>query len=188
MPMLNKKVLVISITIVLVSSVSAAYYMFDLYNRGQRIEVYSVEDMGTYVASGEEYLPIGTDTEILTEDNLTNVGVEISEYSKQGTTISFHAKTISDSNGIVELPLLYYKGYKAIGIDSAGNMVNLSITEGNNHVISLALEKGSEYDITVSFSEPLYWRLAELVTFMSAVVLIVKILSVNKGFRKEINR
>jgi hypothetical protein len=67
-------------------------------------------------------------------------------------------------------------------------MVNLSITEGNNHVISLALEKGSEYDITVSFSEPLYWRLAELVTFMSAVVLIVKILSVNKGFRKEINR
>jgi hypothetical protein len=34
----------------------------------------------------------------------------------------------------------------------------------------------------------LYWRLAELVTFMSAVVLIVKILSVNKGFRKEINR
>jgi hypothetical protein len=186
LPVLKEKILILVAVAVILSSMSAAYYMNDLYNRGQRIEVYSAEDMGTYVASGEEYLPIGTDAESLKEENLTNIGVKISDYSKQGTTISFHCKATSDSNGIVELPLIYYKGYKAIGVDNAGNKVNLEITEGNNHVISLVIEKGSEYDITVSFGEPWYWRLAELVSLIAAIALIVKILIINKGFRKEI--
>jgi hypothetical protein len=169
---------------IILSSVSATYYMTDLYKRGQKIEVYSVEDMGTYVASGEEYLPIGTDVENLTEDNLANAGVEISDYSKQGTTISFHCIVTSEDNGIVELPLIYYKGYKAVGIDQAGNKVNLDITEGNNHVISIVLDKDSEYDITVYYKEPWYWRLAELVSLMAFIVLIAEILGVNKDFGK----
>jgi hypothetical protein len=185
LPVLNKKVLILVMVAVILSSTSAIYYMTDLYNRGQRIEVYSVEDMGTYVASGEEYLPMGTDVEGLTEDNLTKVGVEISDYSKQGTTILFHCKTTSDNNGIVELPLIYYKGYKAIGIDNAGNKVNLDITEGNNHVISLVLDKDSEYDITVSFKEPWYWRISELISFIFAVIGIIYL--IHNGKKVENN-
>jgi hypothetical protein len=187
LPILNKKVLILVVVAVILSSTSATYYMTDLYNSGQIIEVYSVEDMGTYVASGEEYLPIGTDVERLTEDNLTNVGVEISDYSKQGTTILFHCKTTSDNNGIVELPLIYYKGYKAIGIDNAGNRVNLDITVGNNNVISLVLVKDSEYDITVSFKEPLYWKFAEVVSLIAFIIVAGEILYINKNGKENFN-
>jgi hypothetical protein len=183
----GKKLSIFMVIALLLSSMTAGHYMADLWNRAQKIQVHSIEDMDTYVASGEEYLPADTEAENLLNDSLTVEGVEISGYNKYGNRIAFHCKSTSSDEGIVELPLLYYKGYKASGRDLQGNDVNIDITAGSNHVIRLIIKSGTECDISVQFKEPWYWRAAEAVSLITvAGVIIAYIVYGGNGYRRKL--
>lgn len=57
-----------------------------------------------------EYLPEGTDMEIFHNTDVWTDGVEIGEYTKQGTSIKFSYSNAQEG-AFVTLPLLYYPGY-----------------------------------------------------------------------------
>lgn len=170
----QKKAVALAAGVVLVMSLSAGYFMVDLLNRGERIQIHSVTDMDSFVASGEEYLLVNTVLDNLKQDKLFLAeGVEVSDYTKTGTTIEFHAKNTADGIGRMELPLLYYDGYRANATLEDGTVIPLEISAGQNNVISIELEADTQYDVTVEFCEPWYWRVAEIVSVIALFIIIV---------------
>lgn len=177
-----KRAGVISIAVVTVMLLSAAHFMTDLFERGERIEIRSVADMDSYVESGEEYLPVGTVPDELKVENLNSKagisdgiinGIAISGYHKDGTNVSLQCENSSDTDKVLEIPLLYYEGYKAIATDMQGNRYELNIYEGNNGVVSLVIPSQAVYNIKIGFYEAWYWRVAEII---SAITLISPVL------------
>ena len=182
----QKKAIVLAAGVVLVMSLSAGHFMMDLLNRGQRIQIHSVTDMDSFVASGEEYLLVNTVLDDLKQENLLHAkDIEVSDYIKAGTTITFHAKNAAERAGRMELPLLYYEGYRAIATREDGTNIPLEISAGQNNVVSIELEAGMDCDVTVGFCEPWYWRMAEIISVMSLCVIVVYGLWDKRGVKSE---
>lgn len=175
----KKRAIVISIAVLAIMLLAAAHFMTDLSERGERIEVRSTNDMDSYVGSGEEYLPVGTVPEELKNEDLNNGegiddgiinGIVISEYKKAGTNVRLHCENSSDADKILEIPLLYYDGYKAIATDIKGDRCELNIYEGNNGVVSIVIPGQSVYSIKIGFYEKWYWRIAEIVSLITLIM------------------
>lgn len=146
---------------------SMGYFFCDLSQRGNRIEVASLADMDSSVQSGEEYLPLGTDVNCLEVEKLNkNDKITIEKLEKNGTDMRIICTNNLETKQLLELPLLYYRGYEAVADNT-----KLLIFAGENNVATVILPQGT-HEITVSFKEPWYWRAAEFISFLYIVVII----------------
>lgn len=169
----RKKVITICLAVGILL-LSVGHFVIDLNQRAERIQVRSVEEMDTFVASGEEYLPVDTVLDKLkTQELYKDDSVEISDVVYRGTSITMHVKNTSAQQAGLELPRLYYAGYQALEVTDEGQHFSIEVTDGTNHVIKLMIPEETEGNITLSFREPWYWRLAEIITLLSAGIVIL---------------
>lgn len=169
----RKKVITICLAVGILL-LSVGHFVIDLNQRAERIQVRSVEEMDTFVASGEEYLPVDTVLDKLkTQELYKDDSVEISDVVYHGTSITMHVKNTSAQQAGLELPRLYYAGYQALEVTDEGQHFSIEVTDGINHVIKLMIPEETEGNITLSFREPWYWRLAEIITLLSAGIVIL---------------
>lgn len=169
----RKKVITICLAVGILL-LSVGHFVIDLNQRAERIQVRSVEKMDTFVASGEEYLPVDTVLDKLkTRELYKDDSVEISDVVYRGTSITMHVKNTSAQQAGLELPRLYYAGYQALEVTDEGQHFPIEVTDGTNHVIKLMIPEETEGNITLSFREPWYWRLAEIITLLSAGIVIL---------------
>lgn len=170
----KRETIIVVAAIALVLALSVGHFMMDLFQRGERIQVHSVEDMDSYVASGEEYLPVNTIlVELKTQKLRQDEGIEITDKVVNGTRINMHVNNSSEQAGVIELPLLYYTGYYAIGRTSDRQRVHIETIDGTNHAVGIIIPATTECDIKLLFREPWYWRLAEFSTVVSLILLIM---------------
>ena len=87
---------------------------------------------------------------------------ELDQVRKVGTT--FEARYVTDRPAILEVPLIYYPGYKAI--DGFGN--DLTIKETQDHIIQVELPPGST-SVRVYYRGLTRARIADLVSLLAAV-------------------
>lgn len=169
----RKKVITICLAVGILL-LSVGHFVIDLNQRAERIQVRSVKEMDTFVASGEEYLPVDTVLDKLkTQELYKDNSVEISDVVYCGTSITMHVKNTSAQQAGLELPRLYYAGYQALEVMDEGQHFPIEVTDGTNHVIKLMIPEQTEGNITLSFREPWYWRLAEIITLLSAGIVIL---------------
>lgn len=169
----RKKVITICLAVGILL-LSVGHFVIDLNQRAERIQVRSIEEMDTFVASGEEYLPVDTILDKLKAQELYKDDcVEISDVVYHGTSITMHVKNTSAQQEGLELPRLYYAGYQALEVMDEGQHFPIEVTDGTNHVIKLMIPEQTEGNITLSFREPWYWRLAEIITLLSAGIVIL---------------
>ena len=169
----RKKVITICLAVGILL-LSVGHFVIDLNQRAERIQVRSVKEMDTFVASGEEYLPVDRVLDKLkTQELYKDDSVEISDVVYRGTSITMHVKNTSAQQAGLELPRLYYAGYQALEVTDEGQHFPIEVTDGTNHVIKLMIPKQTEGNITLSFREPWYWRLAEIITLLSAGIVIL---------------
>ena len=169
----RKKVITICLAVGILL-LSVGHFVIDLNQRAERIQVRSVEEMDTFVASGEEYLPVDTVLDKLkTQELYKDDCVEISDVVYHGTSITMHVKNTSAQQTGLELPRLYYAGYQALEVTDEGQHFPIEVTDGTNHVIKLMIPEQTEGNITLSFREPWYWRLSEIITLLSAGIVIL---------------
>ncbi|KAA8827333.1 hypothetical protein [Bifidobacterium tissieri] len=125
-----------------------------------------------YGVMNGEYLPASTDTGRLFagESQLAKThGATITNYEKRGTTVAFDIEQSSDGSR-VELPLLMYPHYV---VESDANDGQLELTLGDNGRMSLLINESFSGHVTVRFVEPLSWRIAEAVSCITIVTLVV---------------
>ncbi len=147
-------------------------YILDRVN-GEQVyfELYNEEGMGAGYISGAEYLIEGTDWEKLTfADAVPGQGVEILEYQKEYLRAMLQCANEGGTDSYVELPMLLYKGYRAVCVETGQEM---ELCAGDNNVIRVMIPGGFEGNIQVDFVSPVYWRLSELVSVLAVMVLAV---------------
>ena len=122
-----------------------------------------------------EYTYVGTEKEALNPGEITAQGEKglepavVSAYEKQGTNMTFEI-LLPNGAKYVELPLLYYPGYRA-SIEGKGEIRVLRGT--NNRIRLLDVAGGETMRVRIRYAEPLLWRAAEAVSAAAALALLL---------------
>lgn len=185
----NRKVVTgISIGVMGISLLTAGFFMADVLKEGNAFEAVFSQDMDTNVESGEEYLPVNAISDEFDTDNIyKNENVIIRNLSRKGIQLRFTCVNNSDTKQAVDLPLLYYKGYDATAVNESGIKQHLACMSGNNQVVSIIVPEGFHGNVTVMFKEPIYWRVAEFITLISVIGIIISELKILHKKEKYVN-
>lgn len=156
------------------------YYFHDLYESDSSYVIYEMRDVMqnakdtpyaklTYQLGGAEYLPAGMDldeTWNMTGLQYNAEDVTVLDYVKTGVSANFNAVNNAAADRTVILPIVGYRDYRAYTDDG-----ELSLARAENGQLQLTLPAGFSGHVTVTFTEPVYWRAAELFSLVCTAVL-----------------
>lgn len=94
-------------------------------------------------------------------------GVLFTNVSHRGTTYETDAENTTGAEASLSFPVLNYYGYTA---RSGGE--TLPVSDGPDHRIQVTLPAGFSGHLTVGFREPWYWRLSELASAITLIVML----------------
>lgn len=140
----------------------------DFTHNGSFVRIYNAEGMGSGYIAGQEYLPYGTDAaQLLYREPIPGGDVEIKGYTQGPLTVEVSCRN-PGGEGALNLPLLYYKGYRA---SDSSTGARLEVYAGDNNTVHVKVPAGYEGTIRTAFVSPWYWRLAEAVSLISCIGL-----------------
>lgn len=129
-----------------------------------------------------EYTYVGTEKSALNPGEIIAgdaPNVTISDYDKQGTNLSF-TLDVPQGCSYVEVPLLYYKGYRA-----QADGEELRVVRGDNNLVRLYGVSGEgSMRISVWFEAPAAWLAAQGVSLLGAALLALSLLGMRRRMRK----
>ncbi len=134
-------------------------------------DYYDTAELDRYMISTGEYCRNGCHTHILDNQLSVEGDVEANLTGRKGMSLYLHADT-GNEGGIVTLPLFHYKGFHVT--DDQGN--EYQIFDGNNCQIAFELPDHFSGELSAFFREPFSWRIAELVSLLSWIALIILLL------------
>jgi hypothetical protein len=131
--------------------------------------VYNKQSMGTIYVSNGEYLPSQSQISLMQPDVIAadeNTHVEF--YEKGQCTLETIVRIQNDgTDGYVELPILFYKGYAARDTQTGQY---LETAAGDNGAVPASYEG----TIRVWFREPWYWRMGEAASALAFLWMLVR--------------
>lgn len=166
---------------ILLLSVSSIYLMNDILYRSPFFYLYNEESMGYGYIAGAEYLPTGTDAELLVYKEPAGSGeIVIEGWEKKGLHVVIACRNDGDGEGYVDMPMLYYKGYRAKGENG-----RLTVCKGENNAVRVMVPAGYDGEAEVYFGSPWYWRLAEIFSAAALAGCIAAEVKRRKDFMKN---
>ena len=129
------------------------------------------EAYGTFIVGGYEYIPTGVivSPSQMPENTLLHSDSLIAEsFEKNGTNCIITLQNTSSESQSIELPMLYYRGYLAKD-SQTGDRIALS--RGDNGRSKLTVAGGYSGSVRVSFREPFFWRIAEIISLCTALLM-----------------
>lgn len=121
---------------------------------------------------GKEYLPTEVDYE-----NLNSPLEAISNTNKKVTVKKENSKCILESNELeksYEMPIIYYKGYKAVLNAKNKSNVDLEITKTKNGLIKITLPKDNlDGKITIWYQGTILQDFSYIISFVSISFMII---------------
>lgn len=156
---------------------SAEYMISDLVNHAPAVKIYDTEALDDNRICTEEYLPEGAEPELfIHETAVAEEGVDIISFQRDRLNIRIQCANESAQKRYIELPLVYYEGYRAQ--DGGGN--RLAVSCGENKTVLLELPPDYVGEIFVFFREPMMWTITFWVSVIGMIGLTGKVLIVNK--------
>lgn len=140
-----------------------------LLTRDSFLRLYTPQNIGSAAVLGAEYLPLDADiTHMRNHAPVLGNGVTLDGYEKKGLEVRGHVTTGEAS--YLELPLLYYKGYRAVE-DTTGE--GLTLIKGDNCDVRVLLPEDFSGQIHVWYAGMWYWHLAEAVSVIAGIGFLV---------------
>lgn len=148
----------------------------------ERYHFYDTAVLPTDNLYGGQYLPEGTDwSQYVHNKVMASETVELVDYQKDGLQVEFTCINHAD-DGYIELPLTYYTGYKAI---DAVTKEELKVAKGNNNVVSVQIPENYMGNVKVFFSAPMAWNISYVISFITAIGIVVVMIVNRKKERKN---
>lgn len=136
-----------------------------------------------------EYMPVKAKADISylanREDGVILVegDAQITDEVKDGTSLNFKVKAAADS--IIELPYLYYLGWK-IGLQTEKGETNLKVHESEKGFVAVMLPAGTVGDIKAEFKGTFMTRITFIFSFLLGILFIVW--QLRKSIRLYLNK
>ncbi len=142
-----------------------------LFSSEDILKVYAGEEIGYSAVLGGEYLPLGVEMSFGYHDaTVSDDGqVTILEYSKENLN-TYTTLVVSEdgSDCWVELPMLYYKGYRALDMDTGDE---LQVVSGDNGHVRVLLQAGFTGTVHAWYAGMRYWRVFEGISLLTVIAL-----------------
>lgn len=149
---------------------SAGFFISQIISDNNSVYIASNCDLNDSELMGAEYIPAGVDEMALLslrDATVSNAALVESSTTKNGYKISI---ANAQDNAKVSVPRIYYKGYAAK-------------FQNDNHYhecyadelgrVCFNIPEGYTGDILVTFCEPWYWRIAELISLIASLTIII---------------
>jgi hypothetical protein len=158
----------------LIAALCAVFAGYSMQAIVQDVPLLSKEDFCDTRIKQYEYTYEGTEKSALEPGDIIALDAPeytVSNYYKQGTTLSFVLDAPQGFSSI-ELPLLYYPGYRA-----ESNGESLRVSRGNNNLIRLyGVTALSDAHVSVWFESPIAWKIAAGVSMINWLALAALLL------------
>ena len=147
-------------------------------------QIYSISNLGDAIVMSGEYLLKDTNDKYKYHAALPSEGVTVESFEKDYLdTYTYVITGDEDKEYYIELPMILYKGYNAVDINTGESF---ELCKGDNGHIRVMLPAGFEGAVRVWYSPMWYWHIAEAVSVCFWVAVIAW-LAVDK-YRKLICR
>ena len=194
----SKRFFTVAVSVLGISVVlSTGYFYHDLYENKYSDVYYDFSDVMSHTdhtpfqkqlvqLSGSEYLPAECDLDevwLLNSPDYNAAFVTLTGYARSGLQVSFSAENHSADPQVITVPFLAYKGYHA-----ALNGQELPVSCSKKGQVQLELPAGFSGSVTVKFTEPFYWRAAEIISLACILCgAVVQLISHNRTKHKKMS-
>lgn len=130
------------------------------------VKIWSIENIGNSAVLGAEYLPLGSKIEFSYHGAVPSEGVTVGAFEKEALDTRTEL-SVAEQGGeyYVELPMLFYKGYRA---QDAETGEHFTVVPGSNYEVRTLLPAGYQGTLHVWYAGMWYWRAAEAVSLCAA--------------------
>ena len=138
-----------------------------------------------YSVGNGEYLPANTNIKELKArgDIVTSNDKNIKiSFIKDGTNMKVEFYNNNSNDSYLELPLIYYLGYKAT-LDINGKTVNLAVEKGTNNIVKVPLDGYASGTIYVKYSGTYLQYISLIITIVTLLLLFIYIISKKRKYR-----
>lgn len=155
-------------------------YMGGVLNECSVYRIYQEGSLGGFDVVFGEYIPIDwTENFNLSRymeayvDDITYdaASLNVEEWHRENYAVSVSLTNNANQPAQIEVPLLLYKGYQAV----ADTGEKLQISPGESYRIAVSVPAGFSGNFIVRFSEPWYWRVCEVISFLALAGIVTHI-------------
>lgn len=146
--------------------IGAMVFVSDYYS-GANLAYFSDASQLDHSYEANEYMRAGSSMDVATHDVQGTNLEKLKLINHNGTSVKVYCKTGSDASGEVILPVFNYKGY--VLRNSEGEICE--IHDSGNKEVAFTVPANYEGKYILSFEFPWYWRLGDIVSLCSVVVL-----------------
>lgn len=170
----------ISTAIVAVCCFTTIVFVCDFFDENGMVYRYDVNSINSSAIGSGEYLIYGSSKKNI-DGNITSENMDTVEVlERKDCYMQLHCRS-GKSSGYVDVPIFNYPGYKAT--DDKGK--ELSITNGTNCTIRIAVPSGYDGNVTIRYTVPWYWHLSEVISLLSIIGIIALTVMTNKLSAEE---
>lgn len=144
-----------------------------IYLDGIALESRTDRRLYSYAVGNGEYLPVTTKVADLTGELEYEGELVIGQTVRDGLFFKVAVENKASEEGKILFPLLYYGGYQA---RDSSSQEQLQTTIGDNGRVMVMIPPGYSGNIQVGFHEPLLWRIAEGISLITLLGIIVSLL------------
>lgn len=169
--------------VVVISVFTSTCYMSEhVLQSAGTFRVYHEKGMGAGYVAGGEYLIDGMNPmEFSYEEPVAPEEVEVRTWEKGALRMKVSCRNVSEAESYMDLPLVNYRGYRCE--DMAGTKLDLVSNE--RHQIRVILPAEYEGTFVVRFVSPVYWRMAEVLSLATLVLLVFVKVKKDKDNKKS---
>lgn len=137
------------------------------------------KELYSYTVGNGEYLPVMFKTTELTETVESEGPLILDQIHRDGLSFEVTVKNQTSEEKEVLFPILYYGGYRARDIISHEE---LKTVIGDNGRVVVMIPPDYSGTFHVGFREPLLWRIAEVISVVTLMVILVLIYKPKMAF------
>lgn len=147
-------------------------FSYDTLYSGMWALNYDAVTLNTTNLMGNEYLYRGSETGITDVDRVAkgqNIDIQNSKKWYNHMEVTCEA---TGADAYLEVPMFYYPGYIAYGAENVRQ--KLELQRGDNNRIRVTLPENFSGKVVVIFQEPVSWRIAELISLITMLSLLIR--------------
>ena len=151
--------------------VTGGYFMSSLVENNKTLVIQDESQLDDYGIMGAEYLPLSVKAYVLRPDEIVcGESIIVTEFEKRGTKITFNIMNHSKVPGNVIVLLVYYRGYHA---EDRNTKTELQVVPGDNGRVMCIIPSMYSGTVEIRFKEPIYWRIAELISIVGITCILI---------------
>ncbi|MGN1187981.1 MAG: hypothetical protein ACI4R6_05765 [Lachnospiraceae bacterium] len=166
-----------------IAVIQAGALMADIMNTAQPYAVYSDSALDDGNLIGCEYLPAeGLQEAYASQYAYATDNLDFEQTYRYNNKVIFNVSNNSNEQGMVNLSMVYYKGYTARDKNTGKK---LTTYPANGYTTGIVIEAGYSGEVVVEFEGFWYWKLAAVISIISVLVICMQAYMMMKGDDKS---